>query len=255
MSSRSLVISLHDVSPHTQRDSAEILARLSHLGVVVRSLLIIPDHHRRGHFLQDDAFCRWLQERAAAGDEIVMHGYYHQRARRTAESLTAKLTTRVYTADEGEFFDIGRDSARDLVHRSREEFRTLGLNPTGFIAPAWLLGEEAEQALRELGCRYTTRLRSVDNLQHGRTHRSQSLVWSVRSGWRRQTSLLWNATLFRALAGNPLLRISIHPVDLHHGAIWSQIERLIRRALVDRTPLTYDAWLATTSAAISSPLN
>jgi hypothetical protein len=49
---------------------------------------------------------------------------------------------------------------------------------------------------------------------------------------------------FRILTRNPLLRISIHPVDLRHRAVWQQIRRLITRALEDRQPLTYDAWLA-----------
>jgi hypothetical protein len=50
--------------------------------------------------------------------------------------------------------------------------------------------------------------------------------------------------LFQRLKTNPLLRISIHPVDLHHAAIWRQIEQLIARALEDRVALTYHAWLA-----------
>jgi hypothetical protein len=56
-------------------------------------------------------------------------------------------------------------------------------------------------------------------------------------------SLAWNALLFRRLAANPLLRISIHPVDLRHPKIWQQIRELVTRALADREPLTYLAWL------------
>ena len=243
MSARALVVSVHDVSPRTRPASERILSDLASLGVAATSLLVIPDHHRRGNFLDDTAFCAWLCEQAQRGHEAVIHGYFHERARRDDETAMQKMTTRIYTADEGEFYDIDRSSARVLVARARDEFRQIGLDPRGFIAPAWLLGEEAETVLREMEIEYTTRLGSVLDLRTGTTHRSQSLVWSVRSSWRRVTSLVWNAFLFRRLANSPLMRISVHPVDIAHAAIWRQIRTLIVRALADRKALTYHAWL------------
>jgi len=240
---RALVVSLHDVSPLTRADCAAILAELRSLGVPATSLLVIPDHHRRASMLADAGFGGWLREQAGAGHEIVIHGYHHQRTRRDGESLRAKATTRFYTADEGEFYDLDHASATALVTKARAEFQQLGVPTTGFIAPAWLLSGEAESALRDLQCEYTTRLGSVLDLRTGRTVASQSLVWSVRSAWRRQMSLAWNALLFRRLQTNSLMRISIHPVDLRHAKVWQQIRKLVTRALADREPLTYLAWL------------
>jgi predicted deacetylase len=248
---RTLVVSLHDVSPRTRDDCQAILEELARLGVPCCSLLVIPDHHHRGHMRDDPGFAEWLREQAEAGHEIVMHGYYHQRERRAGESAWDKLTTRLYTADEGEFYDLDRAGAAALVTKARDEFQGLGLTPTGFIAPAWLLSETAEDALRDLRVEYTTRLASVVDLESNRVHRSQSLVWSVRSGWRRWTSLRWNALLFRRLAACPLLRISIHPVDLRHPTIWQQIGELAAEALADREPLTYHAWLLRQRAVAS----
>jgi predicted deacetylase len=240
---RSLVVSLHDVSPHTHAACTVILEKLAALGVPRASLLVIPDHHHRGHFLANAGFRAWLQAQASAGHEVVIHGYHHRRDRRADESARDKLTTRLYTADEGEFYDLDRTTAAALVAKARDEFRQLDLAAHGFIAPAWLLSREAEDALRELGIEYTTRLGSVTDFKTGITIPSQSLVWSVRSGWRRWTSLRWNAFLFHRLRANPLLRISIHPVDLQHPKIWRQIGELVARALADREPLTYHAWL------------
>ena len=240
---RAVVVSIHDVSPRTRPACERILAEIATLGIGVTSLLVIPDHHHRGHFLEDPAFCKWLDELKRGGHEMVMHGYFHQRARREGETLVAKMTTRFYTADEGEFYNIDRETAHSLVSRAREEFRGIGLDPRGFIAPAWLLGAEAEAALRDLDIEYTTRLGSVLNLRNGTTHRSQSLVWSVRSGWRRAMSRVWSAFLCKRLAANPLMRVSIHPVDIEHPALWRQIRALIVRALADREALTYHAWL------------
>ena len=240
---RALVVSVHDVSPRTRSACARILAELATLGVHACSLLVIPDHHRRGHVLGDAAFCAWLREQVGCGHEALIHGYFHQRARRDGESAIQKMTTRIYTADEGEFYDIDRATAHALVAQAREDFRVIGLDPHGFIAPAWLLGADAEAALRDLKIEYTTRLGSVLDLRTGTVHPSQSLVWSVRSGWRRATSRVWNAFLFQRLANQPLMRISIHPVDIENATIWRQIRALVARALVDRSPLTYHAWL------------
>jgi predicted deacetylase len=248
---RALVVSLHDVSPHTWPASETILRELVDLGVTRTSLLVIPDHHRRGHFLESPGFCTWLREAEQAGHEIVMHGYYHQRARRSDESALQKLTTRVYTADEGEFFDLDADNARSLLGRARADFTKAGLSPRGFIAPAWLLSAEAESVLVEFGVEYTTRLGTVTAVPGGQPWHSQSLVWSVRSGWRRSVSLLWNASLFRRKQDAGLLRISVHPVDHAHPAIWRQIRQLVAQALEDREALTYHAWLTRQGVAAS----
>jgi predicted deacetylase len=241
---RNLVVSLHDVSPHTWDSSRRIVDALGKLGVSAVSLLVIPDHHHRGHFREYPEFCAWLRAQVGAGCEAVLHGYFHQRPARSGETLKDRFVTRSYTAGEGEFYDLPYDRARELVSRAREDFRAIGLEPAGFIAPAWLLSEPAEEALRDLGLAYTTRLGGVWNLRRGLVHKSQSLCWSVRALWRRRVSLLWNRLLFRRLIGNSLLRVAIHPVDLAHPRIWAQITRMIVRAHQHRRALTYEQWCA-----------
>jgi uncharacterized protein len=239
-----LVVSIHDVSPVTRGDVERMLADLRELGTPCVSLLVIPDHHQRGHFLDDPAFCEWLRAAAKEGHEAVIHGFHHQRARHSGESIADKITTRFYTQDEGEFYDIDEDDAFTLVTKARAEFRSIGIEPSGFIAPAWLLSVAGERALKRAGFSYTTRLQTVTDLRNGRAHHAPSLVWSVRSGWRRACSLAWNASLFRRLRTAPLLRIGLHPPDIHHAAVWKQALRLTARALPDREATTYGQWIA-----------
>jgi hypothetical protein len=244
MSARALVVSVHDVSPGTRDAVTGILSGLAKVGVSRVSLLVIPDHHHRGSITGDPAFGSWLRELAAAGHEAVLHGYFHQRERRAGESAGTRFFTRVYTADEGEFFDISFDDARALLARGRDELaQCSGVIPTGFIAPAWLLSASGEEAARNLGFAYTTRLKSLSDLATGRLHYSQSLCWSVRAPWRRAVSLGWNRMLFQALRPNPLLRISIHPPDIAHPAIWRQILNFTARALEDREPISYQDFI------------
>lgn len=238
-----LVVSLHDVSPKTRTACETILAELAALGLHHCSLLVVPDHHGAGNFLEDKGFCEWLQKQSQAGHEIVIHGYYHLRSRRTMEGLRTIFATRVYTADEGEFYDLDKAMALKLVTRAQEEFAQIGLKPDGFIAPAWMLGPEAAEAIKEHGCEYTTHLGDIEDLRSGKKYNSQSLVWSVRSLWRRVVSLGWNAFLYRFLSSNPLLRISIHPVDLKYVVVWRQIRGLIALAIKDRAQFTYERWI------------
>ena len=242
--SQALIVSIHDVSPHTFAECEEILDRLAALGLRTCTWLVVPDHHHRGHFRDDPDFCAWLTALEDAGHEIVIHGYHHQRPRREHDSFSDRVITRWYTADEGEFYDLEREAARALVQQALEDFHAVGLKPEGFIAPAWLLSRGAEEALKEAGLQYTTGLREVLDLHNGRRHESQSLVWSSRSAWRRAASLLWNRTLFHRLTPNPLLRIAIHPADLHHARIWAQIGTCVRQALSARLPFTYERWIA-----------
>lgn len=245
MSSRNaVVVSLHDVSPLTWDACRLILGKLARRNASLVSLLVIPDHHGRGDIQKHPAFCEWLRDQVALGHEVVLHGWQHLRPRSANESLIQRWITRTYTAEEGEFFDLSYDRARDLAQRGRDVFRQIGIEPSGFIAPAWLLGDEAERAIRDLGFSYTTRIGEVCDLQARQTRPSQSLCWSVRAAWRRIASLAWNALLFRRLASAPLVRIAIHPVDLAHPRVWVQIVRLTSLAVEQRRPCTYETWIA-----------
>jgi uncharacterized protein len=245
---RALVVSIHDVAPSTREKVERILADLKRHQISTCSLLVVPDYHRRGRSLADPDFCSWLHEMETIGHEIVIHGFFHQRARRKNESVRAKILTRILTADEGEFFDLRYTDALHLIREARHDFEGHGFRPHGFIAPAWLLGAEAERAAIDACMDYTTTLRTVHDLAGGRTFTSQSLVYSVRRGWRRAMSLVWNRLLFRHQMSNPLLRLSIHPPDIAYRAIWKQIIGSLGEALRDRRCMTYETWLGEKSA-------
>lgn len=247
MQTRSLIVSLHDVSPLTMAVSGTILGDLASAGVAAVSLLIIPDHHHKAPVVKDARFSAWAREQAAVrGHEAVLHGYHHVRPPRPEDGLMARAITGSYTAGEGEFFDISYDAANDLLTRGRSELASCGLSPVGFIAPAWLLGKEATRAVFDAGFLYTTRIDRIEPADRPPVS-TQSLVWSVRAGWRRACSLAWNAFLFRRLASHPVLRIGIHPPDWHHPAIRRQILEVCRRALADRRPMTYESWVNCTA--------
>ena len=239
-----LVVSLHDVAPCTRAASEKILRELARHHVDVCSLLVVPNYHRQGAATADRDFVRWLRDLEADGHEIVIHGYFHERASRGGETLKDRLVTRAYTAGEGEFYDLGYAEAVERITRARDEFIAVGLKPRGFIAPAWLLSAEGERAAREAEMEYTTRLTNVVDLRTGEKVRSRSMVYSVRSGWRRSVSRGWNRGLFLLQSESPLVRLGIHPPDATYPKIWGQILRITEQLLEARQPTTYRDWLA-----------
>ena len=235
------VVSIHDVSPLSRERVAIMLGDLTAAGVGRTSLLVIPDHHHKAAMAGNAAFCGWLQEMAAQGHEIVLHGYFHLRPK--SSGFKENFTTEFYTAGEGEFYDLSENEAGLRLENGLRDFAGSGFHPRGFIAPAWLLGPEAEKAVIKAGFDYTTRLQNFKDLKSGRVDASQSLVWSVRAAWRRMVSLWWNAALLRRLQAAPLLRFGLHPPDWDHPTIREQILGLIRETLAGREAITYEEWL------------
>lgn len=234
-----------------------MLQDLAEVGVPVTSLLVIPDHHGKGRIDADLEFSSWLKEVVAQGHEAVLHGFYHLRPVKNGENLATRLITRSYTAGEGEFYDLSFEQASALLQEGREALRCCGVTPEGsdlpkphgsallgFIAPAWLLGAEAERAVRAEGFGYTTRIGTVIDCVSGGEFAARSMVYSVRAGWRRSMSLLWNETLFYALKKAPLLRIGLHPPDWDHESIRRHILKCVSLAVRDRQVTTYREWIA-----------
>ena len=236
----SFAVSVHDVSPLTRDVVDAMLGDLQAAGVTATSLLVVPDHHRKGPVDRDPAFLDWLRAREREGHEVVLHGFYHLREKKGG-GLGRRLITEHYTAGEGEFYDLGYNEARKRLARGRDMLAAFDI--AGFIAPAWLLGPEAERAVRDEGFAYTTRLGSVLDLRSGERTDSQSLVYSVRSGWRRGVSLAWNSWLASRLRGNPLMRLGLHPPDWRHAKIKAHALRLAREGTRVRRVIRYRDWV------------
>lgn len=234
-----LAVSVHDVSPRTRPAVEAMLSDLREAGVAVTSLLVVPDHHRKGEAGRDGLFMDWLRAREDDGHEVVLHGFYHLREP-GAGGLAQRVVTEHYTAGEGEFYDLSYAEARRRLARGREMLSAFDV--AGFIAPAWLLGADAERAVRDEGFAYTTRLGGVLDLRSGERTASQSLVYSVRSAWRRGVSLGWNSFLATRLRSNALARLGLHPPDWHYGNIRTHALNLARE-FASRRVICYRDWV------------
>lgn len=234
---RSVVVSLHDVHADSWRDYAAFLEELTELGVRRTALLVVPRWRRRP-LAEQTQLLAWLRRRAAEGHEIVLHGYHHV-AGDIRGGLVPHLMGRVYTAREGEFYQLGYNQARELLSAGRRELTDAGLPPTGFVAPAWLLSGLARRAVSDLGFPYTTYLHGVELLPSGVRIYAPGVVFSLRSAWRKGVSLsgapLWYLLNRRAA----VLRLAVHPDDVRDTAGRAVLRRLVTAALRRRRPMTY----------------
>lgn len=216
-------------------------------GLDCASLLVVPHYHDGRRLEEDGELVGWLKKREAEGCEIVLHGHRHALPPPAVERWAGWRTwflENFYTSREAEFLNLSQSQAVELMGNDLALFQKLGFGVKGFVAPAWLMSAGVVEAARDCGLLYSNSLTGLMDLRHRCFIPARTCVWSVRAGWRRVCSLAWNEVLFRSLCNEKLLRISLHPGDVRHPAVWRQIKRLIGCALSGRKPNTYGGWMA-----------
>ncbi|MBS0447030.1 MAG: polysaccharide deacetylase family protein [Proteobacteria bacterium] len=232
---RLLCVVLHDVAPATQEACERIIAALAPLGPLPLTLLAVPRYRGQPSAA---AFEAWLRGRADGGDEIALHGYTHVDDG-VPRGAIDRLKRRHYTAGEGEFSGLALPEARRRLLAGAQWFRDLGVPLHGFVAPAWLMSDEAWAALAALRLDYTCTLGDLVLLPGRQRIASQSLVYSHRSAWRRIASIVWTSVLERSLATRPLVRLELHPGDIEHPMLRRHGLSLADRLMRDRRGVTF----------------
>lgn len=233
-----LCIAIHDVAPATWplcRRLADAVAAVDPQAPL--TLLVVPNFHDGGEAVPA-GYIDWLHARAARGDEIALHGYTHRDESAARARGAQRLVRRVYTAAEGEFAALSRTEATRRIARGRLWCATHALDVHGFVPPAWLLGREALEAVREFDFDYTTSLTHFIMLRTGQRLYAPSLAYSTRSAPRRSLSRAWNSALAGATRGLPLLRLGLHPADAQYADIMRHAQAVLETLRRARAPLT-----------------
>jgi predicted deacetylase len=240
---RAVALVLHDVAPSTWPLFEDFVAAVDGLGDIPLTLLVVPDFHRQGRLDSQPAFVKIMHERLARGDELVLHGYYHDDPGPVPLRLPEYFMRRMYT-HEGEFFRLDGDIACERLEQGLALFHRLDWPVQGFVPPAWLLGQQTRAALQSLPFSYTSSLAGLIRLPEFTAVPAPSLVWSSRSSWRRCLSLLWNRQRLACQSEAGLLRIGVHPVDMQYPGVQEYMLKILHTLLMTRIPLTKQQWLA-----------
>jgi predicted deacetylase len=176
----------------------------------------------------------WARARAAAGDEIVLHGYTH--ARRDGR-------------DGAELSGRTPGDVRALIAEGLGELRAAGLAPEGFIAPAYALPSDGPCRAAGVGWWATRGSLRWD----GGSRPLPSLGLGASTCLRRIVSPAVARAAARLLAAVAVVRLDLHPADLRHPRLAAAGRELLVRLLAQgRRPVTH-ASLAGVAAARPTP--
>ena len=244
-----LIVSFHDVAPHTRAACDEFLKEAADLGVDTVSLLVVPRWHGVIPITSLPDFADWLAAREGRGHEICLHGFTH-RAETPPSGIWPRLVAGICTDHEGEFQQVDRDTAIWKITSGLQIFRGIDVIPSGFTAPAWLMNPVTLKTLRDAGLLYATDLFGIHLLQERLYLRAPVIVFSTRTPWRRIVSACWARAFYTACRVAPTIRIAVHPGDMASPLVHRALLSILRHAVSRRESMTYDSAVRNTLAAI-----
>lgn len=235
-SDRLLLTSIHDVSPCFEAEVdrlADAIATATGSGRF--AMLVVPDHWDRAPIQGDAAFQRRLRAWADQGVEMFLHGWRHR------DDAPKGFKGRHMTAGEGEFLGLDRDEAVRRMTRGRAVVEdAIGRPVAGFVAPAWLYGEGARQALRDLDLPLAEDHFRVWRPCDGRVlARGPVISWASRSRVRIASSLVFAGFARTALKPQRVVRVALHPGDTTVPALMTSIDRTLRTFAMSHRPAGY----------------
>jgi len=239
---RSLLVSLHDVTPAHESSIQKALRLLEEFGIRQVALLVVPDWHGSWPLPKFGEFAALVRERAACGAEIALHGLRHDEAG-SKRTLLQHLRALGRTAREAEFLSASPAQARERIRSGLELLGQAGLAPDGFVPPAWLARGDLLPVLRDFGFRFTEDAWHVTGLSTGRRLRAPCLHWSTRKAYRAAAGVAIAALRLPLERPRTLLRLAIHPGDLEHPWVARSLRSSLERLLAVRTPVSYAAAL------------
>lgn len=238
---RRLLVSIHDVSPRSEAAVDALAERLSrHLGGPNFAMLVIPDHWREAPIAGNARFHARLREWADMGIEMFLHGWCH-RDETPADTGLAGFKGKHMTAGEGEFLNLPEADAVARMSEGKTLLEDiLGAPVAGFIAPAWLYGPGALNALDRLGFAMAEDHMKVWQPGSRRViARGPVVTWASRSPGRIRSSLWFSALARAALPVMPTLRVAVHPGDVTVPALLSSIDATLARFARTHRPARY----------------
>ena len=250
MVNKKLIVSVHDVTPKFSGELTEIVSELEHRGFNHNSILVVPNWVGEYDVSKDEGFSTWLQDLQAKGNEMVQHGNRHVNPFRNYPNFREQFMGESFAQGTGEFQNFGYDIARSNLRAGKSILKKAGLDDiVGFVAPAWLVNPEVEEALRKEGFNYHvyTNFRDyvlglsvipIKNLNTGDEIRTREIAFEgsrklIDAGTR---ALAW------ALSRNKntqLMRVAIHPQDIRYERPFDYALKILEEAKVGRELCTY----------------
>jgi predicted deacetylase len=244
-----IAVALHDIEPATFERSALIRDWLDDHGVDRVTLLVIParDLHPLGE--RSPEVTSWLSQRRRAGDSIAQHGFQHVPLGRGA--FTRRRLLHARSGRAAEFVGLDVEETRRAVDAGWRVLKLAGLEPDGFVAPAYAYTAALRQVLPRRFRWWASLLRLhrvAAGAEAGRSgngrHQRLTPAWGMAGESPLRGTL--SPALIRAgsLLSGHTLRLDVHPSDLEHPRHMLALEWVLQRSGRRRQAITYDELLA-----------
>lgn len=224
------------MTPAHERSLDALYRLLDELGVRRYAMLVVPNWHGAWPLDAHPSFAARLRERAAHGATIFLHGLRHDEVG-LPRSLAHRLHTIGRTDREGEFASLPPAEARARIDQGLATLQRSGLEPIGFVPPAWLARPGLTRIALDAGLALTEDARAV--FVNGRRVAAPATCWSTRSAWRRVGSLVVAATRLHFERSQPLVRLVLHPHDADWPSVLDSCRRTLTHLLDQRAPIDY----------------
>jgi uncharacterized protein len=232
-----LLVSIHDVTPAMAVGVTRLWGVCTERGITP-ALLVVPNWHGEWPLEAFPQFVDWLRTRASHGAEIMLHGDRHDEVglpRSKADALRAWGKT----DGEGEFLTLDAAAAEERIGHGLRRLRQVGLEPRGFVPPAWLAREVTHQAVAAAGLGFSEDERSIRLLPSAKRLRSPVTRWSTRNPLRAWGSVGVAFARYQLQHRERLPRIALHPPDLDHPATARSVVRTLDQWLTVHSPGNY----------------
>jgi predicted deacetylase len=233
---RTLAVAVHDIEPATFERAALIRDWLDDLGIDRVTLLVIPA--RDMHPLSDrrPEVATWLLERACRGDAIAQHGFHHLQARTPRWPPHPRYAI---ARESPEFVGLdGLQTARAL-DAGRRILKLAGIEPHGFVAPAYAYTPQLRQSLRTRFAWWAGAW-GLHTTRAGATHQVSSPPIGLAACTPLRRAISPSLLRLSSQFAGSTLRIDLHPLDLASASHMLALEDVIRRARARRSCVTYD---------------
>lgn len=237
-SPRLLLASIHDVSPRFESEVDRLADLLRpHVGHHV-AMLVVPNHWGQAPLIVGSSFGSKLRAWADAGVEMFLHGYFHHDEVRHAGRWN-RFRAAYMTAGEGEFLGLSKREAQARIRCGKALVEDVTGRPiAGFVAPAWLYGPGAHEALTDCAIPIAEdHMRVWSPASGAELARGPVITWASRTRLRLASSLAAAAALRRLPTS--VLRVGAHPPDCREPALLRSIETIVRSLASSRRPARY----------------
>lgn len=248
---RRMFVSIHDVAPRFEREIDILIDRLcGHVPIDRLAMLVVPDHWGTSKLTPGTPFATRVRAWSDAGVSMFVHGWFH-RDDSSHDAGMSRFKARHMTAGEGEFLGLAAQEAIARMQAGRALLEEVTGRPAaGFIAPAWLYGPGALEALSHCGFALAEDHMKVWQPQSGKVlARGPVITWASRSRMRIASSLMVARLLPPLMRFAPAVRIAVHPGDTGVPALLASIEDVVRDVRRTHVPARYDALLPEVACA------